>query len=135
MSSNTSRMAGSGRPTQFCTVSISAPTRPMTEATNQRLNGTSAIAVTRCAHQCSTPSLAEPSPIARPSGERIRDAIISGDPARDPGNPRGESQHTGRPEDYPPAEIGRFEVEGVTGVPNEMADAVAQMVEQRHGPP
>src|SRR5215471_17067653 len=134
MRSNTSRMAGSGRPTQFCTVSMSAPTRLMTEATNQRVNGTSAIAVMRWAHQCSTPSFAEPSPIARPSGERIPDAIISGDPARYPGNPGNQSQRGGRADDNPPAEIGRFEVEGVAGVPDEMTDAVAQVIKQRNGP-
>src|SRR6516162_3259331 len=134
MRSNTNRMAGSGRPTQFCTVSMSAPTRLMTEATNQRVNGTSAIAVMRWAHQCSTPSFAEPSPIARPSGERIRDAIISGDPARYPGNPGNQSQRGGRADDNPTAEIGRFEVEGVAGIPDEMTDAVALVIKQRNGP-
>src|ERR1700746_1560142 len=138
-------MAGSGRPTQFCTVSISAPTRPMTEATNQRLNGTSAIAVMRCAHQCSTPSFAEPSPIARPSGERIRDAITSGNPAcQEPGmsgnpasysgDPGYQSQHGGRPDDNPPTNIGRFEIERMAGVPDEVTDAIAQMIEQRQCP-
>src|ERR1700720_308918 len=144
-------MAGSGRPTQFCTVSISAPTRLMTEATNQRLNGTSAIAVMRCAHQCSTPSFAEPSPIARPSGERIRDAIMSGNPAcqetrhvrkpgmsgnpaSDPGDPGNQSQDGGRPDDNPPTNIGRFKIERMPGVPDEGTDAIAQMIEQRQGP-
>src|ERR1700730_1055908 len=167
MSSNTSRMAGSGRPTQFCTVSISAPTRLMTEATNQRLNGTSAIAVMRCVHQCATRSSAEPSPIARPSGERIRDAIMSGNPAcqetrhvrkpgmsgnpacqetrhvrkpgmsgnpaSDPGDPGNQSQDGGRPDDNPPTNIGRFEIERMAGVPDEATDAIAQMIEQRQG--
>ena len=32
--------------------------------------------------------------------------------------------------DQPTAEIGRFEVEAVAGIPDEMPDAVAQMVEQ-----
>src|SRR5205807_3770604 len=127
-------MAGSGRPTQFCTVSISAPTRPMTEATNQRLNGTSAIAVMRCAHQCSTPSFAEPSPIARPSGERIRDAIISGNPASYPGDPGNQSEDGGRPDDNPTTNIGRSEIERMAGVPDEVTDAIAQMIEQRQGP-
>src|SRR5437763_2646721 len=127
-------MAGSVRPTQFCTVSISAATRPMTEATNQRHNGISAIALMRCAHQCSTPSFAEPSPIARPSGERIRDAIMSGDPASYPGDPGNQSQHGGRPDDNPAANIGRFEIERMAGVPDEVTDAIAQMVEHRQGP-
>src|SRR6202030_4695646 len=97
-------MAGSGRLTQFCTVSISAPTRLMKEATNQRLNGTSATAVMRCIHQCSTPSFAEPSPIARPSGEHIRDVIMSGNPARYPGDPGNKGQHARRPDDDPTAD-------------------------------
>src|SRR5215469_726206 len=127
-------MAGSGRPTQFCTVSMSAPTRLMTEATNQRVNGTSAIAVMRWDHQCSTPSFAEPSPIARPSGERIRDAIISGNPASYPGDPGNQSQRSCRADDNPAAEIGRFEVESVAGIPDEMTDAVAQVIKQRNRP-
>src|SRR3984893_1295153 len=161
-------MAGSGRPTQFCTVSISAPTRLMKEATNQRLNGTSAIAVMRCAHQCSTPSFAEPSPIARPSGERIRDAIMSGNlacqetwhvrkpgmsgnpacqetrhvrkpgmsgnPASYPGDPGNQSQDGGRPDDNPPTNKGQFKIARMPGSPDEVTDAIAQMIEQRHGP-
>src|SRR5690242_19516080 len=127
-------MAGSGRPTQFCTVSISAPTRLTIEATNHRLNGTSAIAVTRCAHQWSTPSFAEPSPIARPSGERIRDAIISGNPASYSGYPGNQSEDCGRPDDDPATNIGRFEIERMTGVPDEVPDAIAQVIEQRQRP-
>src|SRR5215469_17715259 len=127
-------MAGSGRPTQFCTLSISAPTRLMTDATNQRLNGTSATAVMRWTHQCSTPSFAEPSPIARPSGERIRVAIISRNPAGDPGDPGNQRQHPRRPDDDPPADIDGFEVERMAGIPDEMTDAVAQVIEQRRRP-
>src|SRR5260370_3717580 len=106
----------------------------MTAATNHRVSGTSATAVMRCIHQCSTPSFAEPSPIARPSGERIRDAIMSGNPARDPGDPGNKGQHAGRPDDDPAADIHGFEVERVTGVQDEVTDAIAQMIEQRHRP-
>src|SRR5262249_7612297 len=105
----------------------------MTAITNHKVNGTSAIAVMRWAHQCSTPSFAEPSPIARPSGERIRDAIISGNPVRYPGDPGSQSQRSGRTDDNPTAEIGRFEVESVAGIPDEMTDAVAQVIKQRNG--
>src|SRR5436190_11518480 len=104
--------------------SRSAPIRPITPLTNHRLNGTSAIAVIRCAHQCSTPSFAEPNPIARPSGERIRDAIMSGNPARDPGDPRSQGQDGGSRDNRPSPDIGRFEVESVAGVPDEVTDAV-----------
>src|SRR5215469_5584022 len=106
----------------------------MIEATNQRHNGTSAIAVRRWAHQCWTPSFAEPRPIARPIGERICDAVMSRYPAGDPGNPGNQGQRGCRAGDDPAPEIGRLEVEGMARVPDEVSDAVAQVVEQRHGP-
>src|SRR4051794_30859274 len=51
----------------------------MTEITNHSDSGTSAIDEMRCHHQWSTPSLAEPSPIARPNGDFIWGDFISGD--------------------------------------------------------
>ena len=42
----------------------------MIDATNHNVSGTSATAVTRSANQCREPRLAEPSPMARASGER-----------------------------------------------------------------
>src|SRR4051794_2215219 len=51
----------------------------MTETTNHSDSGTSAIDEMRCHHQWSTPSLAEPSPIARASGDFIGGDFIGGD--------------------------------------------------------
>ena len=52
----------------------------MIDATNQRVSGTSATAVTRCTRQCWEPFFAEPSPIARPRGERKERAIHQSHP-------------------------------------------------------
>src|SRR5271155_2738329 len=131
---STRQIAGSGRPTHSWTVSKSAPTRPINAITNHRTSGTSAAAVTRCSSQCSTPSFADPRPIARPSGERIRDAAISADPARDPGDPGNHGQDRRRGDDDPAADVGGFEVKGMTGIPDQMPDTVAQMIEQRRAP-
>jgi tRNA nucleotidyltransferase (CCA-adding enzyme) len=50
---------------------LSAPISDMAANTNHRERGTRAIAVTRCDHQCPTPSFAAPRPRARLNEERI----------------------------------------------------------------
>src|SRR3954471_17993764 len=106
--------------------------------TNHNTSGTSAIEVTRNAHQCSTPSFAEPRPIARPSGERIgarkRWSAISIAPAGQADEPGGDCQHGGRGQNRPAAGIDALQFEAAAGVPPQMPDAVAEMVEQRHAP-
>src|SRR5579875_249434 len=99
----------------------SAPRCAITPTTNHTASGTSATAVSRCSHHCPTPDLAEPSPTARPSGERMCGSGMLMPPAADP--------------DRPAADIGGFEIEGVSGVPDEMPKAVAQVIGQRGGPP
>ena len=55
-------------------------------------------------------------------------------PADDPRDPGDERQYRGGNNDGPACSIGGFEIETGTGVPGEMTDSVAEMVEQRHGP-
>src|SRR6266478_4503732 len=110
----------------------------MTAITNHRVSGTNAIAVSRCIHQCSTPSLAEPRPIARPSGERIGGRIcgaaMSMAPLRQADDPDEDGQHRGGGEHRPAPGIDAAELQAAPGVPPQMPDAVAQMVEQRDAP-
>src|SRR6516225_1990434 len=134
ISNSTRRIAGIGVETQSRTVSISAPISRMIAITNHTLSGTNAAAVMRCSHQCSTPSFAEPRPSARPSGERIRLVIISVDPVDDRGDPGDHCQHCRSANHEPAAEIGRLEVKRLPGIPDQMPDAIAQVIEQPCGP-
>src|SRR5437763_11799273 len=102
----------------------------MTTMTNHSASGTSASEVTRWAHQCSTPSLAEPSPIARPNGDRIRVDVILSAPVRNAGDPRDQGQRHGCRGDRPAAGIDAAQVETAPGIPPQMPQPVAQMVEE-----
>src|SRR5436309_4057954 len=102
----------------------------MTAMTNHTASGTRAKAVTRWAHQCSTPSLAEPRPIARPSGERSRVAAMSVAPLRERGEPGENRQRRGCRDDGPAAGVNAAQLKPVSAVPPQMPDPVAQMVEQ-----
>src|SRR5579863_1249684 len=110
----------------------------MTAMTNHSTSGTSAIAVTRWAHQCSTPSLAEPSPIARPKGDLIggrrRGVAISPSPMGNADNPRDRGQHDGRGDHGPAAGIDAAQFEAAPAIPPQMPQPVAQVIEQRNGP-
>src|SRR5439155_17392532 len=112
--------------------------RPITAITNHSVSGTSASAVTRCRHQCSIPSLAEPRPIARPRGERIGARVWgsakSVAPVGHANHPDEDRQHRGGGEHCPAAEIDTLELKTAPSVPPQMPDAVAQMVEQRGAP-
>src|SRR5713226_7899362 len=128
------RIAGSGWRTQSTNSARSAPASSMTAITNHSASGTSASAVTRWAHQCSTPSLAEPSPIARLNGERMRGVAISSAPIGDAGDPGDDGQRC-RPRDHcPAAGIDALQLEPAPGIPPQMPQPVAQMVEQRNAP-
>src|SRR5438270_9523438 len=106
--------------------------------TNQTVSGTSARALTRCRHQCATPSLAEPRPIARPSGERIGawvwGSAMSIRPMRNADHPCNDGQDGGDGEHRPAAGINAVQLEPMAGVPPQMPDAVAQVIEQREAP-
>src|SRR5665213_1086576 len=102
----------------------------MIGAANHSVRGTRATAETRCAHQDATPSLAEPRPIARASGERIfcmfwgSTALPSHRRADDPGR---NGEHYARRHDRPPGNVDRPKLESVDGVPHQMADAATEM--------
>src|SRR6185437_16950282 len=110
----------------------------MIEAANHSVRGRRATAETRSAHQAQTPSLAEPSPIARAIGERMfcmfwgSTALPSDRRAGDPG--RNGERHAHR-HDGPPRNVNRSELETVDAVPNQMADAAAEMQKKGEGSP
>src|ERR1700734_517447 len=68
--SSTDRNPVIGTDNQVRTVSYSKSGNVNIEQTNHKVRGTSATAVTLCAHQCAVPSLAEPSPSTRLKGLR-----------------------------------------------------------------
>src|SRR5207248_2566154 len=90
-----------------------------------------ATAITRSSHHDSTPSLADPSPRARPSGERMRrclSIILSGqNRTTDPG---GYGKHGARRHDNPPGGVDGAELKAATGVPQQMPDASAKVQEE-----
>src|SRR5205823_5636586 len=98
-----------------------------------------------CRHQCSTPSLAEPSPTTRPKGVRrlwgssIRpfptgSTASSRAPLHGAGDEGDDGQRRAARDHRPSAGIGRRQVEAMAGVPDEMANAVAEVKEQGEGP-
>src|SRR6185437_4745310 len=101
----------------------------MIEAANQSVRGMRATAETRCAHQDPTPSLAEPRPIARASGEAML-CMLWGSTAlpshRRAGDPGRNGEHHARRYDRPPGNVDRPKLESVDGVPHQMADAAAE---------
>src|ERR1700687_5762551 len=101
----------------------------MTAITNHSASGTSAIAVTRWAHQCSTPCLAEPSPIARANGERMRGVAISSAPVGNADDPGNRGQYDGCADHGPAAGIDALQVEAAPGIPPQMPQPVAQVIE------
>src|ERR1700693_211528 len=100
----------------------------MIEAANHSVRGTRATAETRSAHQGPTPSLADPRPIARASGERMfclfweATGLLSHRRADDP---RRNGEHHARHHNRPPGNVDRPKFESVDGVPHQMADATA----------
>src|SRR5690348_9202522 len=125
------RTAGTGLSSQNTRVSRSAPASLMTEITNHSASGTSAIDEMRCHHQCSTPSFAEPSPIARPNGDFIRgdlmrgcDSAILGSPGGDTGDPGDDCQDRGARENRPAAGIDAAQIEAAAGIPPQMPQPV-----------
>src|SRR5712691_6571632 len=106
----------------------------MMATTNHNASGTSASAVIRCAHQCSTPSLAEPSPIARPNGERMRGVNISSAPMGKAENPCHRGQYDCRRDHRPAAGVNLAQLETAAGIPPQVPQPVAQMVEEGEAP-
>src|SRR6185437_4659231 len=110
----------------------------MIEAANHRVRGTRATAETRSAHQGPAPSLAEPRPIARASGERM--FCLSWETMDLPSHrraddPRRDSEHHARHHNRPSGNVDRPKLESVDGVPDQMADAAAKMQKKSEGRP
>src|SRR5579872_4363236 len=105
----------------------------MIEALNHSVRGTRATAETRSAHHRSDPSLAEPSPIARARGERM---FLRSTPLRcyqqadDPGR---HGEHYAPRHDRPPRNVDRPKFESVHGIPDQMADATAEVQKKGEG--
>src|SRR5215471_12390085 len=104
----------------------------ISEMANHTTSGISAMAVSRCAHQWPTPSLAEPSPRTRARGVlRSMPASLDQPEADDPRQDRGEQRDD---DDGPAAAIGVLQLETIACVPEQMPDAVAQMIEGAEQP-
>src|SRR5258708_5824396 len=103
------------------------------EMANHTTSGMSAMAVSRWAHQCPTPSLAEPRPRARARGvlRSSMRAALDQPEADDPRQGRGEKRDD---DDGPAAAIGVLELEAVGRVPEQVPDAVAEMIEGAEQP-
>src|SRR6266699_3597535 len=99
----------------------------MSEAANQSVKGTRATASTRSSHHDSTPSRAEPSPRARPSGERMRCLSIALSGQNRTHDPGGYGKHGARCHHHPPRGGNGGELKTTTGVPEQMPDAAAKV--------
>src|ERR1700761_2802979 len=101
----------------------------MTDQTNHKVSGTRATALTRWAHQCCSPCLAEPRPRARPSGPTSLfcdccDAMMPGSLAkRVAGHPGGQGHDDREDDDGPAAAIDVGQGEAVACIPHQVADA------------
>src|SRR5579864_1200408 len=106
----------------------------MSDAANQSPRKISATAETRCAHQCSAPCLAEPKPIARPSGVRSDWRAMASAPHRHAGGKGHDCEHEAPRHHRPPRSVGGAQIEAHPGVPEEMANAVQEMKEEGERP-
>src|SRR5581483_10101973 len=122
-----------GEPIQARTCSKSAPLIMTSEIANQTTSGMSAIAVMRCTHQWPRPSLAEPRPRARARGVLLSSIVASLDqPEAD--DPRQDRGSKGDGNDDPARAIGVLELEAVARVPEQVPDAIAQVIKAREQP-
>src|SRR5438105_5777347 len=105
----------------------------MSEMANPTTSGMTAMAVSRCAHQWPTPSLAEPRPRARARGvlRSSMRASLDQPEADDPRQSRGDQRDDN---DGPATAIGVLELEAVARVPEQVPDAIAEMVEGAEQP-
>src|SRR5690606_4902482 len=108
------------------TVACAKSSSAASENANHRPRSTSAAALTRCTHQCSTPPLAEPSPNTRFNGVTRLKALPSDDRDRciDHGGRDGDR------DDGPPARANLPPIETETEIPDEVANAVREVVEE-----
>ena len=76
-----------------------------------------------------TPSLAEPSPRARPSGERMRRLSMTLPGQIQAHEPGGRGEHSARRHHRPPGRIDCAKLKAAACIPEQMADATAEMQE------
>src|SRR6478735_12552395 len=98
---------------------------------NHTVSGTSAIAETRCIHQCWTPSFAEPSPIARARGVRMSSRSIALSPHATAGDPCNNRHHNAGGDNGPSRHVDSPKFESVHCVPDKVSDAAEQMQKER----
>src|SRR5258707_4783582 len=103
------------------------------EMANHTTSGMSAMAVRRCAHQWPAPSLAEPRPRARARGV-LRSSMRASLDQPEADNPRQNRGDQRDDNDGPAAAIGILELEAVARVPEQVPDAVAEMIEGAEQP-
>src|SRR5437868_8099321 len=105
----------------------------MSEMANHTTSGISAMAVRRCAHQWPTPSFAEPRPRTRARGvlRSSMRASLDQPEADDPRQDRGDQRDRNHD---PAAAIGILEFEAVARVPEQVTDAVAEVIEGAEQP-
>src|SRR5882757_10203670 len=111
-----------------------AMVRISSEIANHTTSGIRVMAVSRCAHQWWTPTRAEPRPRARARGV-LRSLFIglsSHQPEADDPRHRRGGQRDGN--DDPAAAIGVLELEAVARIPEQMPDAVAEVIEGAEQP-
>src|ERR1044072_1390985 len=123
-----------GEPIQARTMAWSAPPIMISEMANHATSGISATAVMRCAQKWCTPSLAEPRPRARERGVLRSLFIVPSSRQPEADDPRDDRGGEGNGDDDPAAAIGILELEAVAHVPEQVPDAVAQMIEGREQP-
>src|SRR5882672_1563984 len=123
-----------GEPIQARTTSYSAPLIITSELANHTTSGISAMAVSRCAHQWCTPALAEPRPRARARGVLRSPFICLSSHQPEPDDPRSGRGDQRDGDHRPAAAIGVLELEAVAGVPEQVPDAVAQVIEAAEQP-
>src|SRR5690606_23442575 len=112
------------------TVACAKSSSAASENANHRPRSTSAAALTRCTHQCSTPPLAEPSPKTRFNGVTRLKTFPSDD--RDPCVDHGGCD--GDRDDGPPACADLPAIETESEIPDQVTNAVRQVIEEaKHG--
>src|SRR3990170_6147870 len=106
----------------------------ISEMANHVTSGMRATAVMRCAHQWCTPCLAEPRPRARERGVRRSLFIAASSHQPEADDPRGDRGGERNDNDDPAAAIGVLELEAVARIPEQVPDAVAQVIEDAEQP-
>src|SRR5262245_45595964 len=122
-----SRMAFHGRAMIARTDSTSPPAMPASVHTSHGTSSINATAVTRWYQKCEVPVLPEPRPRARASG--VRRSVMSVASQRQ--EPDRGGQHDGERPHGVTGLVDRRNVEAAPGIPQQVPDAVEEVVDQR----